>query len=114
MKTFAVALALGLTIAGAAGAARAEMPDYDVNAHCKAIAAFGGAPSQTLLNACLQQEQAGIRSSQANWDALPVAMREHCDFIARFGGPGSFTLLDACVDQENAAARNNATFQFKR
>lgn len=111
MKTFAVALALGLTTAGAA---RAEMPDYDVNAHCKAIAAFGGAPSQTLLNACLQQEQAAYDHLKPSWDALPVAMREHCNSIARFGGPGSFTLLDACVDQENAAARNNATFQFKR
>jgi hypothetical protein len=97
-----------------ATAARAEMPVYDVEAHCEGIASFGGASSQSLLNACLRQEQSAYDHLKPSWDALPSAMRSHCDEIARFGGPGSFSLLDACVSQERTAAKENAQFKFKR
>lgn len=95
-------------------AARAEMPDYDVSAHCKEIAAFGGPPSEMILNGCLKQEQAAYDALKPTWDQLPASIRAHCDEIARFAGPGSFMLLKGCVDQELDAARQNREFQFKR
>lgn len=111
MKRFGVAIGL---ILATAPAAWADMPMYDVEAHCKRVASFSGAPSQALLNACLRQEQTAYDNLKPSWDALPSGMRKHCDDVARFGGPGSFSLLDACVSQERAAAKENDQFKFKR
>ena len=97
-----------------AAGARAEMPNYDVDAHCKEIASLGGESSQLMLNACYKQEQAAYDQLKPTWDQLPAAMRAHCDRIASLGGGGSFLMLNACVDQEQQAAQQNGSFKFKR
>ena len=105
---------LGLALAAWALPARAEMPNYDVKAHCTQIASYGGSLSQSLLQTCYQQEQSAYDALKPSWDQLPAAMRQHCNQIASYGGTGSFSLLRTCVQQENAAARQNGEFQFRR
>ena len=112
MKRFAKGGAIGLLAALAAVPAWAEMPNYDVEAHCKKLASIGGS-SQSLLNACLHSEQDAYDGLKPKWDGLPEAMRLHCDHLAGLGG-GSYSLLQACVASEQDASRNNEQFKFKR
>jgi hypothetical protein len=107
-------IALAALLAIAASPAIAEMPYYNVEAECQKIAAFGGAPSQTMLQACLQQEQAAYNALKPRWAGLPSDIRKHCDEIARFGGDGNYTMLQACIQQETAAAGANSGFKFQR
>jgi hypothetical protein len=95
-------------------AALAEMPDYDVKKHCQRVASFTGTPSQSLMQACFEQEQSAYDHLKSTWDGLPASMRSHCDRVAKFAGEGSFSLLESCIDQEQQAKRGNEQFQFKR
>lgn len=98
----------------AASGAWADMPNYDVEAHCHKVAAFGGAPSQSVMNGCLHMEQSAYDHLKPVWDSLPKAMRDHCDQVATFGGPGSFSVLQGCIDMERNAQKQNEQFKFKR
>jgi hypothetical protein len=95
-----------------AGAAAAEMPRYQVEAHCKEIASFGGSYSASLFNACFDMEQVAYNGLKPRWDRLPHAMRGHCDDIASFGGPGSYALLESCVQMEEAASSTTKKFNY--
>ncbi|MFI5020763.1 MAG: hypothetical protein ACHQRJ_03780 [Alphaproteobacteria bacterium] len=97
----------------AAAPALAEMPRYDVAAHCKAIAEVGGAPSEAIRQGCYQQEQAAYDALKPRWDQLEAAMRQHCDQIARAGGRGSYAILEGCIQQEIEAGKANKGFEFK-
>lgn len=90
------------------------MPYYDVTAHCQALARFGGAPSQLVLQGCYQQEQGAYDALKVQWEQLPAGMQQHCDGLARFAGPGSYLILQGCVTQEISAGRSNQDFQFRR
>lgn len=92
----------------------ADLPIYDVKGHCESVAAFGGSPSQSILNGCLNMEQSAYNRLKPVWDTLPTAMKNHCDQVATFGGGGSYSILSGCVDQEISAAKANETFRFKR
>ncbi len=94
-------------------AARAEMPSYDVDAHCRKVASHSGSPSQGLLAGCHRNEQLAYDMLKSSWDSLPESMRRHCEKVATFGG-GSYGLLQGCISNEQAAARENAQFKFKR
>lgn len=107
-------IATALAVFIVAAPAQAEMPIYDVKGHCEAVAAFGGSPSQSLLNGCLNMEQSAYNRLKPVWDTLPTAMQNHCDQVATFGGGGSYSLLSGCVDQEISAAKANENFRFKR
>jgi hypothetical protein len=104
-----MALSLGLPVAAAAA-----MPDYNVDAHCREIAAFGGGFSEMFFHGCLTQEQAAYNGLKSRWDGLPSAVRAHCDEIARFGGGGTYMILSGCVDQELSAGQQNRDFKFQR
>lgn len=97
-----------------APAAFAEMPDYNVKAHCKQVASFGGPQSEVLLQSCYQMEQSAYDELKPSWDELPAPLRAHCTRVAAFGGPGSFALLQSCVQMESQSATDNDKFQFKR
>jgi hypothetical protein len=113
-ETMKVRILAAIALTVAAAAARAEMPDYDVKAHCQRISAIGGTPSQMILQGCYQQEQAAYDALKPMWDTLPAALRAHCDHIARIGGGGTFMILQGCIEQETSAAQQNDKFQFKR
>ncbi|TAJ90421.1 hypothetical protein [Reyranella sp.] len=110
MKMIAAAVAVFVMTAPA----WADMPIYDVKKHCDAVAAFGGTPSQSILNGCLNMEQSAYDRLKPVWNTLPTAMQNHCDQVATFGGGGSYSLLSGCVDQEISAAKANENFRFKR
>ena len=95
-----------------AGTAMADMPRYDVKAHCAEIASFGGSYSESLNQSCFEMEQVAYDGLKPGWDALPSAMRTHCDEIARFGESGSYSLLEACIQQEAKAASSPKSFKY--
>lgn len=107
-------LAAALLVCLAPISARAELPDYDVEAECHRIAAFGGTFSESTMHECLEMEQSAYNALKPRWDALPSNTRAECDRIARFGGAGSFSTLQECVDMELDAARTNREFKFQR
>ena len=89
-----------------------NVPRYNVPAHCKQIASFGGNYSEMLYGTCMDQEQGSYDALKPTWPHLPSTMRDHCNEIASFGGPGSYMLLKTCVDQELESARANANKGF--
>ncbi len=105
-----MAVLAGLLLVPAA--ARAEMPDYDVDKHCNQVYEMAG-KSQAIKQACYQQEQQAYDKLKPKWDALPASMRSHCDQVGRMAGQ-SFTLLEACVEQEQQAKDQNKQFKFQR
>ena len=90
----------------------AEMPNYDVKAHCQQVAGMGGG-SQMILQGCFQQEQSSYNSLKPTWDSLSPTMRNHCNQVASMGG-GSYMILKGCVDMELNSANANKSFEFKR
>lgn len=110
----------GLALAGAmlaglaAPAAATDMPRYDVDAHCRAVAEFGGSYSAVMENGCFDLEQQAYDALKPHWNELPEAMREHCDEVARLGGDGSYSMLKGCIDLELEAGREREgkTFRF--
>jgi hypothetical protein len=111
MKYAAAMVIAAMAVAGASSA-RAEMPNYDVEGHCKQVGdAVGG--SEEIRQACLQEEQAAYDKLKPKWDGLPTAMKNHCDQVGRAVGE-SFEILQACVEQEIQATKANQQFQFKR
>ncbi len=107
----------GLAVLGflfCSGAAKAEVPNYDVEAGCKRIASLGGGSSQVIEGGCLQQEQAYYDAIKPVWDNLDQAIKAQCDHIARVGGGGSYVILHGCIEQELQAAKQNKEFKFKR
>lgn len=107
------AVAVALAASGFAHAA-SEMPHFDVDGHCREVAAMGGSMSQALLKACYEGEQASYDKTKVNWSELPAGTRDHCTQVAAIGGKGSYSLLEACIDSERAAAADNKSFKFKR
>lgn len=87
-------------------------PRYDVEAHCKEVASFGGTYSASLDNACLDQEQMAYDALKADWTNVPTDARAHCDEVARFGGHGSYNLLQACIQQETKARGARPKFRY--
>jgi hypothetical protein len=90
----------------------ASLPHYDVEAHCKEVANFGGSYSASLDNACLTQEQTAYDALKAKWSDVPAEAQAHCDEVARFGGHGSYKLLEACIEQEMRARGERPKFQY--
>jgi hypothetical protein len=100
----------GTATAGAPPAA-AVLPHYDVQAHCKKIAGFGGSYSEDMFNTCTDQEQQAYDALKPVWGGLPDTMRKHCDQIARFGS-ASYDMLKTCIDQEQDAKKNTKGFKY--
>src|SRR5437660_8260042 len=84
-----------------------EMPRFDVDAHCRQVAGFGGSFSQTVFGSCLDMEQSAYDGMKAGWLTLPAAARQHCVQVASFGGPGSYSILQSCIQMEVQAGRQN-------
>lgn len=89
------------------------MPRFDVEAHCKKIASFGGNYSAVLDKTCFDQEQQAYDRLKPVWPQLPDAVAAHCQKIAAFGGPGSYGLLEVCVSQETQAMSDKTGKAFK-
>ncbi len=105
---------IALLSVGFTSLAHADMPHYDVEAHCRSVAAIGGAPSQMILQGCYQQEQSSYNALKPRWDTLPGSLKAYCNDVATLGGDGSYMMLNGCVQQEEASANANSGFQFKR
>jgi hypothetical protein len=90
-----------------------EMPKYDPEAYCHKVASFGGSLSETMLGACMDQEQAAYDALKPQWPQVADHVRAYCDKVARFGGDGSYTMLGACIQQENEAGQSNQNRKFK-
>jgi len=92
--------------------ALAEMPRYDVEAHCREIASFSGDYSAMMYDGCFDMEQAAYDTLKVRWDGLPATMRSHCDQIATFAGAGSYSMLEGCVQMEEQASSTDNTFEY--
>lgn len=88
-----------------------ELPRYDVAAHCKEVAGFGGTFSQSTENFCINEEQKAYNNLKMVWGNFSSVTRAHCLEIAGFGG-GNYTTLDFCMREENTAAKNKPEFKF--
>ncbi|WP_406871595.1 hypothetical protein WHT83_14845 [Aminobacter sp. P9b] len=103
-----------ILIAGASGTAWAsELPRFDVESHCKAVASFGGTYSASLDESCFSMEQAAYDGLKPIWPDLPASVARHCAEVAAFGGPGSYSLLESCIRMEVDAAGANSNRKFK-
>ncbi|MBC6436717.1 MAG: hypothetical protein GDA52_00950 [Rhodobacteraceae bacterium] len=89
---FALAVSVGAT----ATLAFAQIPRYDVEAHCDMIAGFGGTYSNEMYNFCIQSEQAAYNALQPMWDSVPGRIQTHCKQIATFASE-SRVVRDAAV-----------------
>lgn len=106
---------IGMFILGsvlAVPATAADLPRFDVEAHCKQVASFGGAASSTLMNGCMDIEQKAYNALKDAWDEIPEQTRQHCQQVATFGGGGSYQLLEGCVDLEMKASSQPRKFQY--
>ncbi|RFA27191.1 hypothetical protein CAI21_15185 [Alkalilimnicola ehrlichii] len=101
-----------LGVAGllAASVAMADIPRFDVEAHCKEVSEFGGS-SNMVYNGCIRTEQTSYRELQNVWAEVPTRTRNHCLEIAQFGG-ASYQILHGCIQMEIDAAERPATFSF--
>ena len=97
----------------AAPAAAQDLPRFDVEAHCRAVASFGGNYSAVLDRGCFDLEQKAYDGLKGAWPSLPGSVRDHCTGVATFGGRGSYSLLEGCVKLETEATGNNAGRSFK-
>lgn len=107
-------LAAGACLLALAGPAFAsELPRFDVEAHCKKVASFGGAYSASLDESCFSMEQEAYNGLKPEWGGLPASVRQHCENVAAFGGDGSYSLLESCVQMEVESAGANSKRKFK-
>ena len=90
----------------------ADMPRYDVAAHCKVIASVGGSYSEMMYDGCFQMEQAAYDNLKSRWDGLSSNLQSHCDEIARVGGTGSYSMLEGCIQMEEQAGSTDNTFNY--
>ncbi|PZQ14333.1 MAG: hypothetical protein DI565_13015 [Ancylobacter novellus] len=90
-----------------------SLPRYDVKAHCREVAAFGGAFSESTMDGCMQMEQTAYDQLKRTFPDLSTSMRKHCDEVASFGGHGSYSTLQGCIQMEQSSARRNAGTEFK-
>jgi hypothetical protein len=96
-----------------AAAQEVAVPRYDVKAHFKEIASFGGTFSEMVMDSCFGIEQTAYNKLKSRWGEIATPIRTHCDEIARFGGEGSYSTLESCVQMEIGAAKKNAISEFK-
>lgn len=107
-----IALAITLTTMLWSPASATELPRYDVEGHCKQVAAMGGAASAMLENSCMDMEQTAYNNLKKSWDGISAQARSHCDQVASFGGGGSYNLLESCIEMETKAAEQPRKFQY--
>lgn len=99
----------------AASPSLANVPRYDPERWCNAVASEGGNYSRVIMNGCLQQEQAAYDQLGLEWATLPSSMQSWCDEVAKEGDEGgSYVILLGCVEQEQKAGRDVQQFRFKR
>lgn len=110
MKTAALVIIALLGLSATAHAQ--EIPRFDVEAHCNAVASFGGDFSNMTYNGCVDMEQSSYNGLKGRWSEIPAATRRECINIATFGGTGDYMTLEGCIDMEMAAAGNQSTFSF--
>lgn len=96
----------------ASGAFAQQVPRYNVEGHCEAVASFGGEFSNTTYNGCIDMEQSAYRGLKGAWTGLPGNVRRHCDEVATFGGEGSYSTLQGCVQMELSAGQDRSEFSF--
>lgn len=106
-----IMIGLGALLLTAAAQAQ-EMPRYDVEGYCKAVAGIGGSFSNTMYNSCIDMEQQAYSGIKPSWGAVPVETQGYCDDVASVGGPGSYTMLESCVQMETSAAEQTKQFSF--
>jgi hypothetical protein len=90
-----------------------EIPRFDVNRQCRAVASVTGAYSEAIFSSCIDMEQNAYDSLKADWAALSDSMKAHCTQVATVTGPGSYAILRSCIEMENDARSRNQTRQFR-
>ena len=98
MKEFSFAVA-ACCISGVAAA------EFDIAAHCREVASFGGSHSYSLEKSCRQMEEAAKKRVAKIEDKVPGSVLAHCDGVASFGGPGSYSLMESCIKMEMDAKK---------
>ena len=107
------AAAISVATLSAGRAEAADMPRYNVKAHCNEIANVGGSYSAMIMKSCFQQEQSAYDQLKPHWADLPAPMRTHCDEIATVGSPGSYVILQSCIKMELDSANEIQGQEFK-
>ena len=95
-------LALGLSVL--APAARAEMPQFDLEDVCRRVATIGRDHSPAMHRTCLLNEMGARERLRPRWEALAARPRQNCEALANVGGPGSFMILESCLRDEIGSA----------
>lgn len=114
IRVIAITSSVASILPSAQAQTRSDMPSYDVDQYCRAVARSTGAHSETIFGGCFDMEQQAYDALKPRWAALPASMRRHCDQVARSTGAGSYTILKGCVEMEESSASSNARRQFVR
>lgn len=107
-----LAVIAGLVLVPSLTLADEAMPRFDVPAHCKEVASFGGTYSAMMEQQCMKMEQADYDSLKPRWPELPQSMKDHCLQVSGFGGEPSYMMLNQCVKMELEAGSADSTFKF--
>lgn len=112
MKIRLVLGGVALALTPLATLASEAIPRFDVPAHCKTVAEFGGTYSAVMEQQCMKMEQADYDSLKPRWAELPETVRKHCVQVAGFGGQPSYMILNQCVKMELEAGGSGTEFKF--
>jgi hypothetical protein len=103
-----------LCVAMVTSASAQDIPEFNVERHCKSVSAMTGGGAM-MLKACYEQEQSTYDAVKAEWPSLDPKSRRHCIGQARILAPPSYMMLHACVQQEMSAKDASGTgFKLKR
>lgn len=79
-------------------------------AFCQQVSDTAGG-SDSLKNACVQQEQSSYNALKLEWDSVAERTRHFCDQVGRSSG-GSYQMLSACIANETAASSSTPSFKY--
>lgn len=100
-----------MSVTAAGPAVSGNLPQYEPEDWCRAVASSGGSYSQVIMNGCIAQEQQAYDALQSAWGDETGATQSWCDQVAQSGGQGSYVILLGCLVQENHAARSPQKFR---
>ena len=83
-----------------------KVPEFDVTASCKAVAAFGLALPHSP-ESCINDENAAHAELKQKWETYPAADRSRCVSETMIGGDPSYVEIRTCLQMTQEAEALN-------
>lgn len=78
-------------------------PAWDMRAHCERQQRVMNMESATMMNFCLDRQEAARDDLAPNWDGIPAQARRHCIQQQRTMTMQDYSMLAFCIEREVAA-----------